>query len=61
MLEESFSHVLGIINFSPKLTVLQRLQPLHIGHFCRFSKSYFSDTRCFLGRFFAKNSFMMCL
>ena len=45
----SFSHVFRIFNFWPELTTLQRLWPLHSGHFCQFSKwSHFSNISFFL-------------
>ena len=64
-LESHFSHAFLNFNFWPKLTILQRLYPLHDG---RFSKSsHFSNICCFLRRFFAQNnsnvikeSFLVC-
>ena len=52
-----FSHLLGIFNFWPKLTMSQRLQPLPRGQLWPFSKcSPFSNIRCFFERFFAHNN-----
>ena len=48
-----FSYLFGILNFGPKLILLQR--PLRLGEFCPFSKcSHFPNIRCFLVRFFAQ-------
>ena len=52
-----FSHLFGIFNFWPKLTILHGLYPMHIGQFWPFSKcSHFSNIRCFLKRFLAHNN-----
>ena len=56
-LQKGFSHVLINFIFWPKLCILHGLQPLHCGHYWPFSKcSYFSNTSCFLERFFAQNN-----
>ena len=56
-LKSSLSHIFGNFNFWPKLTILQRLQPLHSGHFCPFSlSSHFSNIKCFFEAFFAYNN-----
>ena len=49
-----FSHVLTHFNFWPKLTILQRLQPLEDGRFLKSSN--FSNIWCFFQRFFAQNN-----
>ena len=55
--QSRFSHVLGILNFSAKLIILQRLQPLLSGHFFQFSKwPHFSILSCFLEPSFAYNN-----
>ena len=55
--QSRFSHLLGIFTFSPKRTILQRLQPLLTGHFCQFSNwCHLSNIRCFLELFFAQNN-----
>ena len=47
-LKSRFSHIFGDFNFWPKLTILQRLQPFHSGHFCQFLlSSHFSNIKCF--------------
>ena len=52
-LKNLLSHVFLNVNFWPKLTILQRLQPLHDGQFSK--SSHFSKIWCFLNRFFAQN------
>ena len=52
-LKNRYSHVFGHLNFSPKLTILQSLQPLQDGRFSKWS--HFSNIWCFLQRFFAQN------
>ena len=56
--QRRFSHVFGIFNFLPKLSIIHGLQPLHCGHFWPFSKSsHFSNNICFFQPFFAYNKF----
>ena len=53
-LQDGFSHVFGISNFSPKLCMLHGLQHLQDG---RFSKlCHFWNIWCFFQRFFAQNN-----
>ena len=53
-----FSHVFGIFNFWPKVTILHGLYPMDRGQFLPFSKCcHFWNIRCFLERFFAHNNF----
>ena len=53
-LKNLLSHVFLNFNFWPKLTIFQRLYPLHDR---RFSKSsHFWNILCFLKRFFAQNN-----
>ena len=60
-LQNNFSHVFGIFNFLPKLSILQRLQtfhglqPLENGRFSKWS--HFSNICWFYVRFFAQNNF----
>ena len=60
-LQNCFTHMFGIFNFSPKLTILKRLQTLHgleLLQDGRFSNlSYISNIWCFFDLFFAQNSF----
>ena len=59
-LQNGFSHVYDIFNFSPNLTILQRLQALHRLQPLRgdqFLKlSHFWSIWCFFERFFAHNN-----
>ena len=48
----------AFFNFWPKLTILHGLWPMHRGQFWPLSKCCnFSNIRCFLERFFARNKF----
>ena len=53
-LKNRFSDVFVNRNFWPKLTILQRLWPLHDGRFSKSSHS--SNIWCFLKRYFAQNN-----
>ena len=52
-----FSHVFGIFNFWPKLTILQRLWPLQDGRFTK--SSHLCNIWWFLKRFFAQKHFQV--
>ena len=55
--QSRFSHVFKNFNFGPKLSILQRLQPMYCDQFWPFSKSSdFSSIRCFFKPFFAHNN-----
>ena len=52
-----FQSVFWNFNFSPKVRILQRLQPLHDGRFSKWSN--FWKIGSFLERFFAQNNFSL--
>ena len=55
--QKRFSHVLGNFIFSPKLSILHGLQPLHCGHFWPCSTySHFPNISSFQDSFFAQNN-----
>ena len=59
-LQNKFSHVFGIFNFGPKVTILQGVYPLHglqpLQHSPFSTSSHFSNIWCFFQPFFPQNN-----